>query len=78
MVPTLLSGHLRAGWAACTDLAAGVPQRNGVVVGGVGPDACRIDAAQLRGVVANVFVGCGRHPPEKSASRFLWRQYSLG
>lgn len=64
LAPTLLSEPLRVGRAAPTHLAAGVPQRNRVVVGGVGPDACGIDAAQLLSIVANVFVGCGRHQPK--------------
>lgn len=61
--------HLRVGRAVSTELAAGVPQRNGVKVGGVGAEACGIDAAQLFSIVANVFVSCRGHKPKKSQRR---------
>lgn len=42
-----------------THLAAGVPQRHGVVVGGVCPGACWIDAAQLLHIMADEGISCG-------------------
>lgn len=41
-----------------TDLAASVPQRNWVIVGGVGPGARWVDTAQLLHVVADEGVRC--------------------
>lgn len=45
----------------CTDLAAGVPQGHWVVVGGVCPGACWIDAAQLLHIMTDVGIRCREH-----------------
>lgn len=45
----------------CTDLAASVPQRHRVVVGGVGPGAGRIDAAQLVRIMMDEGISCRKH-----------------
>lgn len=41
-----------------TNLAASIPQRHWAVVGGVGPGACWIDAAQLFHIMTDVGISC--------------------
>lgn len=51
----IIKGCLNASY---TDLTASVPEGDWVVVGGVGPGACWVDATQLLHVVADEGVSC--------------------
>ena len=52
------------GQIADTYLAASIPQRHGVVVGGVCPGAGWVDSAELVHVVVNVGCGCQKKTTE--------------
>ena len=54
-----------------TNLAASVPQRHWVVVGGIGSGTCWIDAAQLVHIMTDVGICCRRHIKTQEQSYVL-------
>lgn len=59
-----LTSFMLIGQIADTYLAASIPQRHGVVVGGVCPGAGWVDSAELVHVVVNVGCGCQKKTTE--------------